>query len=99
MRVMMRVHIPVEAGNAAIKDGSLPKTFQQFMETMKPEAAYFVAEGGERTAYFFFDLKDLSSIPPAAEPFFMRLHAAIDITPAMNFDEVRAGVATALKAI
>jgi hypothetical protein len=39
MRMMMRVMIPVEAGNAAIKDDSLAKTIQQFMDTAKPEAA------------------------------------------------------------
>ena len=99
MRVMMRVSIPVEAGNEAIKDGSLPKTIQKFMEAMKPEAAYFVADGGKRTAYFFFDLKEPSSIPAVAEPFFMNLKASIDCTPAMNLDDVRAGLETALKAL
>ena len=93
MRMMMRVCIPVEAGNAAIKDGSLAQAMQQFMDAAKPEAAYFIAEGGERTAYFFFDLKQPSDIPSIAEPFFMKLHAAIDVTPAMNIEDVRAGLA------
>jgi hypothetical protein len=93
MRMMMRVYVPVEAGNAAIKNGSLAKTIQQFMDTAKPEAAYFVADGGERTAYFFFDLKQPSDIPSIAEPFFANLHAAIDVTPAMNIEDVSAGLA------
>ena len=63
MRVMMKASIPVEAGNKSLKDGSLPKTMMAFVEQMKPEAAYFVAENGKRTAIFFFDLKDPSSIP------------------------------------
>ena len=92
MRMMMRVYIPVEAGSAAIKSGSLAQTIQQFMEAAKPEAAYFVADGGERTAYFFFDLKQPSDIPSIAEPFFANLHAAIDVTPAMNIDDVRTGL-------
>ena len=90
MRMMMRVYIPVEAGNAAIKNGSLAQTIQQFMDTEKPEAAYFVADGGERTAYFFFDLRQPSDIPLIAEPF-SKLHAAIDVTPAMN-EDVRSGL-------
>jgi hypothetical protein len=98
MRMMMRVYIPVEAGNVAIKNGSLAQTIQQFMDAAKPEAAYFVADGGERTAYFFFDLKQPSDIPSVAEPFFANLHAAIDVTPAMNIEDVRAGLG-ALKTV
>jgi hypothetical protein len=92
MRMMLRVYIPVEAGNAAIKSGSLAQTFQNFMEAAKPEAAYFVADGGERTAYFFFDLKQTSDIPSIAEPFFSNLQASIDVTPAMTIDDVRTGL-------
>ena len=86
MRMMLRVYIPVEAGNAAIKSGSLAQTFQNFMEAAKPEAAYFVADGGERTAYCFFDLKQTSDIPSIAEPFFSNLQASIDVTPAMTIE-------------
>jgi hypothetical protein len=51
-----------------------------------------VAEGGERTAYFFFDLKQPADIPKIAEPIFANLRAAIDVTPAMNIDDVKAGL-------
>ena len=97
MRMMMKVSIPVEAGNKGVKEGLLPKTIMGFIEQMKPEAAYFVSEGGKRTGYFFFDLKDPSSLPLAAEPFFMNLNAAIDITPAMNVEDMKAGVEKATK--
>lgn len=80
-----------------VKDGSLPKTFMGFIEEHKPEAAYFVAEGGKRTALFFFGLKDQSSIPSAVEPFFLNLNAAIECTPAMNAEDMKAGVAKAAK--
>lgn len=42
MRMMMKVTVPVEAGNRAIADGTLPKTIEAAMESLKPEAAYFV---------------------------------------------------------
>jgi hypothetical protein len=51
-----------------------------------------VADSGERTAYFFFDLKQPSDIPSIAEPFFSNLQAAIDVTPPMNIEDVRAGL-------
>ena len=41
MRMMLRVRIPVEAGNVAFTDGSLGKGIQQAIDTLKPEAAYF----------------------------------------------------------
>jgi len=97
MRMMMKVSIPVEAGNKGVKEGLLPKTIMGFIEQMKPEAAYFVSEGGKRTGYFFFDLKDPSSLPLAAEPFFMNLNAAVEVTPAMNVEDMKAGVEKATK--
>jgi hypothetical protein len=98
MRVLMKMSIPVEAGNKAIKDGSLPKTMTAFVEQMKPEVAYFMPENGKRTAIFVFDLKDPSSIPIAAEPFFTNLNASIEMTPVMNIEDMKAGVQKAMKA-
>ena len=97
MRMMMKVSIPVEAGNRGVKEGILPKTIMGFVEQMKPEASYFATDDGKRTAFFFFDLKDPSMIPAAAEPFFMNLNASIEIQPAMNLDDMKAGVERAMK--
>ncbi len=92
MRTMMKVTIPVEAGNAAIADGSLPKTLEGAMEALKPEAAYFITTGGERCALLFFDLADTSDIPSIAEPFFVNLNAAVEFSPVMNGDDLQAGL-------
>jgi hypothetical protein len=95
MRMLLKVSIPVEAGNRALRDGSLPKTMMGFVEQMKPEAAYFGPEGGNRTAFFVFDLKDPSSIPSMAEPFFMNLSASIALIPVMNLQDMKDGVESA----
>lgn len=97
MRMMMKVSIPVEAGNRGIKEGILPKTVMEFVEQMKPEACYFTPEGGKRTAFFFFDLADPTMLPIAVEPFFMNLNAGIEMSPAMNLDDMKAGVEKARK--
>ena len=97
MRMMMKVSIPVEAGNKGVKEGILPRTVMGFVETMKPEACYFTAEGGKRTAFFFFDLKDPTMIPTVAEPFFMNLNASVEISPVMNLEDMKAGVEKAMK--
>jgi hypothetical protein len=94
---MMKVSIPVEMGNKGVKEGMLPKTVMSFVDTMKPETAFFTAEGGKRTAFFVFDLSDPTMIPTIAEPFFMNLHASIEFAPVMNLAEMKAGVEKAMK--
>jgi len=45
MRMMLKVSIPVDTGNAAIRDGSIVKKIQTILADLKPEAAYFTALG------------------------------------------------------
>ena len=99
MRVLMKVQIPTAAGNAAIKDGSLPKIVGKALDALKAEAAYFTSDEGMRTALIFFDMTDSSEIPPAAEPFFMGLGANITFSPVMNAQEMQSGVAKAMEAM
>ena len=71
MRMLMKVQIPTPAGNDAIREGVLPGVMRAATESLGAEAVYFTAEEGMRTALIFFEMRDASSIPPAAEPFFM----------------------------
>ena len=70
MRCMLKVSLPVETANAAIVEGTLPKTIESILGDLKPEAAYFMDDHGKRTGFVFFDLKDPSQIPAVAEPGF-----------------------------
>jgi len=97
VRIMLKISMAVEAGNRAIKDGSLPKLMNSAMERLHPEAAYFYAEGGKRTAQMVFDMKDPSQIPSIVEPFFMGLDAEVSITPVMNAADLKAGLEAAAK--
>jgi len=89
MRCLIKVVIPVESGNAAISDGSLPKTIESILADLKPEAAYFAEESGKRTGFIFFDLKDPSQIPAVAEPWFLAFNAHVELRPAMNLDDLK----------
>jgi hypothetical protein len=98
MRMLLKVQMEVEAGNRAIRDGSLAETLDRVMGQIQPEAAYFTALDGKRTALIFFDMESPSQIPSVAEPFFMALDAAIEIVPAMSAEDVRTGIEEASKA-
>jgi hypothetical protein len=89
MRCLLKVSIPVETGNAAISDGSLPRTMESILGELKPEASYFTDDNGKRTGFIFFDLKDTSQIPAIAEPWFLAFNAHIELHPAMNLEDLR----------
>ena len=93
MRMMLRWTVPVEKGNETIKDGSLAATIEALREELKPEAAYFWPEGGERGGMIVFDMADSAQIPVIAEPLFMNLDAAVEFIPVMNADDLKAAIA------
>ena len=85
MRMLLRVSIPVETGNAAAKAGTLGSTIERILATLKPEAAYFIADDdGNRSGSFVFDMQDSSQIPSIAEPWFLAFNAKISLRPVMN---------------
>lgn len=101
MRMMVQVNIPVEAGNATIKNGSLMTTMQSVLADLKAEAAYFGSVNGERTGVIVFDMKDTSEIPGIAERFFLTFNAKVSFMPVMNAADLAAagpGIARAIAA-
>ncbi len=85
MRMLLRVSIPVETGNAAAKDGTLGSTIEGILADLKPEAAYFLADdNGNRSGSIVFDMKDTAQIPAIAEPWFLAFNAKVSLRPVMN---------------
>ena len=85
MRMLLRVSIPTEAGNAAVKNGTLGTTIERILADLKPEAAYFMADdNGNRSGSIVFDMKDTSQIPAVAEPWFLAFNAKVSFRPVMS---------------
>ncbi len=97
MRFMVKVSIPVEAGNAAAKEGF--QVIRTILEQQKPEAAYFIAEGGRRTGILIIDMADASDLPRIAEPWFLALNADLEATPAMVPEDLQKAAAAIEQAV
>jgi len=75
----------VEAGNAAVRNGTLGTTIERLVADLKPEAAFFFAEDdGQRSGSLVFDMKDPSQIPAIAEPWFLAFNAKVSLRPVMT---------------
>ncbi|MQM28044.1 hypothetical protein [Glycomyces albidus] len=92
MRVCMKIQIPVEAGNDAIINGKIQPALKGMLDRLQPEAVYFFPMDGMRGMMMFFDMKETSQMPTISEPLFEQLNAKIDLTPAMNLDDLMAGL-------
>ncbi len=95
MRMLLKIQIPVESGNEALKSGVLGETVRQFVERSKPECIYFTLADGWRTIIAVVDMASSADMPGIGEPFFRALDASIEATPCMNPEELMAGLKTA----
>ena len=85
MRMLLRVSIPIETGNAAAADGTLGSTIEGILADLKPEAAYFFADDhGQRSGSIVFDMHDSSQIPAITEPWFFAFKAQVSLRPVMS---------------
>jgi hypothetical protein len=88
MRFMLTFRIPMEQGNAAVKDGSINQTVQAILDELKPEAAYFRVIDGARGGYLVVTMDDASQIPALVEPLFLGIGATVELHPVMTVDDL-----------
>jgi hypothetical protein len=100
MRMLLRVSIPVDMGNAAARAGTLGSTIERILADLKPEAVYFFADDeGQRCGSMVFDMKDTSQIPAIAEPWFLTFNAKVSLRPVMNLQDLAAAGPSIGKAV
>ena len=98
MRVLLKVSIPVEAGNAAAKKDCF-KAIQLILEEQKPEAAYFLPDGGKRTAILIVNMEDASRLAEISEQWYLALNASVECTPVMLPGDLQKAVSALERAV
>src|SRR4051794_28839074 len=89
MRFILQATFSVERFNQAVRDGTAGATIGRILEDAKPEAAYFCAKDGRRTAILIIDMSSASEIPRFAEPWFLAFDAAIEFQPTMMPEDLQ----------
>jgi hypothetical protein len=93
MRMLLKVKIPHEKFNAAVKDGTVVQKVRRILEETKPEAAYFTEQDGRRGAILIINLDDPAKIPAFSEPWFLAFEADVEFKVAMTPEDLqRAGL-------
>ncbi len=85
---MVTFRMPMEEGNALIKDGRVGPTMESILDDLKPEAAYLGEIEGARGGYLVVTMDDGSQIPAIVEPLFLGLGATVQISPVFTPDEL-----------
>jgi hypothetical protein len=92
--MLLKISIPVDKGNEAIKSGALQQTMKSLGEALTPEAMYFFPdEIGRRSSIVVFDMEGSWQLPPTLEPLFQNLNASVHLTPAMTSADLERGFA------
>ena len=92
--MLLRVRMDTETSTAVLQTGKLEAIIKEFVDTTKPEAAYFFPDQGKRCASFVFDMRDASEIPRLVEPLFQELKAEVQLVPVMNLDDLQKGLSS-----
>jgi hypothetical protein len=88
VRFLAKITIPKRTGDRASKSGELQRTVQAAMDTLKPEAAYFFEQDGDRECVFVVNLDVAAMI----KPLFPGLEPSIYVTPVVNAAEFQQGL-------
>lgn len=93
MRFVLHISLPVDKFNQAIRDGTAGQKIGRILEDANPEATYFCAKDGKRSAFLVVNMSDPSEMPRLAEPWFLQFDATVEFLPAMTPQDLqRAGL-------
>ena len=89
MRCIIECWFPVEDGNCAILDGSLPVKIKNYLDAVKPEAVYFTVKDGQRMMIAVVNVPSEDKMVAINEPLWLDWNASVTITPAMSLADLQ----------
>jgi hypothetical protein len=92
MRFLIRVRTPTESGNKVVSDPNFLTKLEEYLNKVKPEAAYFMPIEGQRAGAFIVNIESNEQVPAIVEPLFQWWGSNIDVVPVMNFEELKKGL-------
>ena len=92
MRFLIRARTPTDSGNKMIQDPDFLKKLEEYINKVKPEAAYFMPIDGQRAGAFIVNVERNDQLPSMVEPLFQWWGANVDVIPVMNFDDLKKGL-------
>ena len=90
--ILIKAKIPTESGNKTVPDPNFLKNLEEYINKVKPEAAYFMPIERHRAATFIVNIESNEQVPAIVEPLFQWMGANVDVIPVMNFDELKRGL-------
>jgi len=89
MRVLMKISLPHETYNAAVKDGTAGSKTGAILDEVKPEAVYFTEFDGQRTVIMVVELERPAMIPKLAEPWYLTFQAGVEFHVVMSHQDLQ----------
>lgn len=88
MKMLVNVTCPIEPFSSMVRDGTVGEILSRVIDAIKPESIYFTELEGNRGVVMVVDVKDASSIPSIAEPWFLNFEAICEFRIAMTPDDL-----------
>jgi hypothetical protein len=75
-----------------VNDPKFLTKLEEYKNKIKPEAAYFMPVEGQRSATLIVNAERNEQLPAMVEPLFQWMGANVDVSPVMNFDDLKRGL-------
>lgn len=91
MKMLMKVTLPHETFNTAVRNGTAEAKTQAILDSMETEAIYFTEMDGCRTVIMIVEVESPSMVPPLAEPWFLTFNAKVEFHVVMSPEDLQKG--------